>query len=171
MPPGLGRSTGGSGAAATLIASPMELLPRDVELRLAVYELILRTGRVPVVQEIATAQATDETVVREGLRRLANAHAFVVGDDGEIVMAHPFSALETPYTVVGDKMNFWANCAWDALAIPAILEISARVAARCHCSCADPIALEFDQGVLAPVEAVVHFAVPPRRFYENIRFT
>jgi hypothetical protein len=143
----------------------------DSELRLAVYELIFQTGHVPLVNEIATARRIDEAAVRQGLRRLAAVHAFVVDDKDEIVMAHPFSALETPYTVAGDTLRFRANCAWDALAIPAMLKINARVAARCHCACADPIALAFDQGVLHPVDAVVHFAVPPRRFYDNITFT
>lgn len=149
----------------------MELLPSDAELRLGVYDLILHSGRVPLIREIGLAQAMEETRVREGLRRLADAHAFVIGDDGEIVMAHPFSAFETPYTVVGEKLTFWANCAWDALAIPAILQINARVDARCHCSCSHPIALEFHKGMLAPVDAVVHFAVPPRRFYDDVRYT
>jgi hypothetical protein len=149
----------------------MDLMPGDSDLRLAVYDFILRIGRVPRVQEIATSRAADERSVREGLQRLADAHAFVVGHDGEIAMAHPFSAFPTSYTVVSDDVSFWANCAWDALAIPAMLGISARVDARCHCSCADPITLDFASGMLVPVDAVVHFAVPPRRFYDDIYFT
>jgi hypothetical protein len=94
-----------------------------------------------------------------------------LNDEGEIMMAHPFSAVPTPYTVVSDDVSFFANCAWDAVAIPAMLTISGHVAARCHCSCAAPIRLEFSNGVLAPIDAVVHFAVPPRRFYDDIYFT
>ena len=143
----------------------------DGELRLAIYDLILRTGRVPSIATIARALAVADNVVRAGLRRLADIHAFVISDAGEIEMAHPFSALPTAYTVVADGVSFFANCAWDALAIPALLKINARVAAQCHCSCNDPIVLEFDNGMLTPVDAVVHFAVPPRRFYDDVHFT
>jgi hypothetical protein len=166
-----GRGPRGSGTPTALTAMAMELLPRDAELRLAVYEMILRSGRVPSVHELAKALATDEAVIRQGLHRLNEAHAFVLSHRGEILMAHPFSAIETPYTVVSEDISFRANCAWDALAIPAMLNIGARVDARCHCSCMEPIALEFHHGVLAPVDAVVHFAVPPRRFYDDVRFT
>lgn len=143
----------------------------DSELRLAVYDLILRTGRVPSLETIARTLAIEDDVVRAGLQRLADIHAFVLSGAGEIAMAHPFSAIPTAYTVAADRLSFFANCAWDALAIPAMLKINARVDAQCHCSCNEPIPLEFANGTLAPVDAVVHFAVPPRRFYDDVRFT
>jgi len=143
----------------------------DSALRLTVYDLIVRTGRVPSIETIAGTLAASDQVVRAGLQRLADIHAFVLSDNGEIEMAHPFSAVPTAYTVVSDRVSYFANCAWDTVAIPALLEINARVAAQCHCSCSDPIALEFDNGNLTPVDAVVHFAVPPKRFYDDVRFT
>lgn len=72
-------------------------------------------------------------------------------------------------TILTDR-SFWANCAWDALAIPAVLAVDARVDARCP-DCAEPIPLTFRAGLLQEHEGVVHFAVPPRRFWENVGYT
>ena len=149
----------------------MDAIP-DSAFRLDVYRSILETGRVPAIADLVNLRGEDAASVREALKRLSDIHALVLDADGEIAMAHPFSRTPTSYAVETGQATFFANCAWDALAIPAILNRTGRVAARCACECAEPIPLEFANGALVPgAEAVVHFAVPPRRFYDDIRFT
>src|SRR3712207_8826731 len=47
-------------------------------------------------------------------RSLHDAHALVVDDDGELLMAAPFSAVPTPFGVEAAGRRWHANCAWDA---------------------------------------------------------
>jgi hypothetical protein len=141
------------------------------QLRMAVYALTVTSGRVPRVAELVRELGWTAPDVAAGLRRLQGIHAFALapGSD-EILMAHPFSAVPTPYPVKTARATYWANCAWDALAIPAMLQVDASVDARCA-DCLEPIPLTFDEGVLLARNAVVHFAVPPARFWENVAFT
>jgi hypothetical protein len=141
------------------------------DVRLAVYQYILETGRIPLSRQLADRLSIAVEEVRTEFRRLQNLHAFALAPaSDEILMAHPFSAVPTAYTVRSGGRAFWANCAWDALAIPAMLGADASVDARCA-DCGDPILFTFSGGTLEPQPAVIHFAVPPRRFWDNVVFT
>ena len=141
------------------------------DVRLAVYQCILETGRVPLVAQVADRLSIAVQDVRTEFRRLQNLHAFALAPaSDEILMAHPFSAVPTAYVVRSGGRAFWANCAWDALAIPAMLGSDASVDARCA-DCGDPIPFTFRSGTLEAQAALIHFAVPPRRFWDNVVFT
>ncbi|NIP57205.1 MAG: hypothetical protein GWM92_03530, partial [Gemmatimonadetes bacterium] len=66
--------------------------------------------------------------------------------------------------------RYWANCAWDALAIPSLLTTDARVDTRCPVS-GERVVLRVRDGEVVGAEGVIHFLVPPRRFWENVGFT
>jgi alkylmercury lyase-like protein len=85
-------------------------------------------------------------------------------------MAQPFSAIPTPYRVQTSGGSYWANCAWDALNIAALLKVDARVEAHCP-DCNAELSMVVQSGALASPEGIIHFVVPPRRFWENIGFT
>lgn len=141
------------------------------DVRLAVYKFILETGRVPLVAQVADRLSMALDDVRAEFRRLQNLRAFALAPaSDEILMAHPFSAVPTAYVVRSGGRAFWANCAWDALAIPAMLGADAALEARCA-DCGDAIVFTFSAGKLEPHPAVIHFAVPPRRFWDNVVFT
>jgi hypothetical protein len=141
------------------------------DVRFAVYQWILETGRVPLVAQVADRLSIPVEEVRTECRRLQNIHAFALAPaSDEILMAHPFSSVPTAYVVRSGGRAFWANCAWDALAIPAMLGADASVDARCA-DCGDPIRFTFSAGTLEAPAAVIHFAVPPRRFWDNVVFT
>jgi hypothetical protein len=141
------------------------------DVRLAVYQCILETGRIPLVGQVADRLSIAMEDVRTEFRRLENLHAFALAPaSDEILMAHPFSAMPTAYVVRCGGRALWANCAWDALAIPAMLGADASVDARCA-DCGDPIRFTFSAGTLEAATAVIHFAVPPRRFWQNVVFT
>jgi alkylmercury lyase-like protein len=144
---------------------------RASELRAAIYRLTVATGRVPRVAELARESGWARADVAAALHALQDVHAIALapGSD-EILMAHPFSSIPTPYAVTTSRATYWANCAWDALAIPAMLQADASVDARCA-DCGAPMPLTFDAGGLRTCEGVVHFAVPPACFWENVAFT
>ena len=141
------------------------------DIRLGVYNHILDTGRVPLVSELAarTSLAT-EAVARE-FRRLQDIHAFALAPaSDEILMAHPFSAMPTSHVVHASGRNFWANCAWDAVAIPSMLGVEGTVESRCG-DCGEGLIFTIGVAGPEPQDAVVHFVVPPRHFWRNVGFT
>jgi hypothetical protein len=143
----------------------------DRELRHWIYSRIIRTGSVPAIKEISRERGATPDAVVDSLKRLGDLHAFaLVPHSGEIWMAHPFSAVPTPYRVKTASRGYWANCAWDALSIPAMLGVDATVDAQCP-ECTETMRFEFSGGELRERHGVVHFAVPPSRFWQNVGFT
>ena len=41
-----------------------------------------------------------------------------IDDQGQIVMAHPFSAVPLGFSVMGARTLWWGGCAWDSFALP-----------------------------------------------------
>jgi hypothetical protein len=132
-------------------------------LRLAIYASFVTTGEAPSASELAGAVGCDLGEAQLGLWQLAEAHAIVLALGGvEIEMAHPFSGVPTGYRVTSGGVGYWANCAWDALGIAAILGRDTE--------CSGAVDLSVRGGV-TDGSGVVHFLVPPRRFWEDVRFT
>jgi hypothetical protein len=143
----------------------------DRALRHWIYSRIVRTGSVPSIREISRERGETPSALQQSLKRLGDGHAFaLVPESGEIWMAHPFSAVPTPYRVDTAGAGYWANCAWDALAIPSMLGVDAKVETRCP-DCSESLTYEFCGGDLRAAVGVVHFAIPPSRFWQNIGFT
>ena len=124
------------------------------------------TGEAPPVALLAE-WAGGLTNAESALRRLHEAHALVLDEIGGIRMALPFSAVATEYQVVAGDQTWWANCAWDALAIPAALGIDGRIVARWLDS-REPIDLEIAGGEPTSSDGLVHFAFPARRWWDDI---
>jgi hypothetical protein len=143
--------------------------PFDRRLRAAVYAWLVGTGRAPDVATLAASQDATEAEVAASLGRLADAHALVLAPGStDIWMAHPFSALPTAYPVTAGERTYFANCAWDAAGILAIVGDGV-----CRTSCADcgiELTFEVSAGALDG-RGVVHFAVPARHFWDDIAFT
>ena len=97
-------------------------------------------------------------------------HVLVLDEHGEVLMAHPFSAVPTPYRVETATRAYWANCAWDAIAIPLLLDTDGRTPTICPGS-GERFELTVTGGRLHPAGAVVRFAVPVRDFWDDIGFT
>jgi hypothetical protein len=142
----------------------------DQRLRLLIYELLLQLGRVPRKLELADALFCSNEELDDALRRLHERKWLVLQEDGEILMAHPFSAVPTPFVVHTESASWWGNCIWDALGIPTALGVSARIQTACGC-CNDSLRLTVEQGALRDGEGVVHFAVPPKNWWDNIVHT
>ena len=143
---------------------------QDSAVRLHIYRHFIETGRAPKIAGTAGALSTTEAEARSAYQRLAEAHALVLQANGEILRAAPFWAVPTRFWVEDGKRSWWGSCVWDALGIPAMLKQDARILTGCGC-CDAAMELEVRRGTVAPAGGVIHFAVPARRWYDNVAFT
>jgi hypothetical protein len=130
------------------------------DLRLAIYRQLAHTGRAP-----ARAELGDD----EGLRRLHEQRHVVLGDDGEIVMAHPFATIPLGFSVMGARTLWWGGCAWDSFAIPHLVpgEPSVLVATTCP-ACAAPHAWTVTNERPPDGDQVAHFLVPVPHIWDDV---
>lgn len=149
----------------------MEMSERDREVRFRIYQRFAATGRPPSTDDVAAESDLSEEQVVESFERLAAAHAIALAPGTRSIwMAHPFSAVPTPYPVRTAGRRYWANCAWDALGVCAILGVDGETTTQCA-DCGEPLVLRVVDGRVTPEDAVVHFLVPPKRFWDNVGFT
>ena len=143
----------------------------DWAVRAKIYEVLAQTGAAPVVAQIAAAVGGTEHQVRTALERLYAAHeiAPLPGGDG-VWMANPFSGVPTDFPVETPHMTCYANCAWDALGVPAILGSDGWTRTQCAES-GEPLEFGVRQGRLAGADGVIHLVTPPRDAWVDIGFT
>jgi hypothetical protein len=85
-------------------------------------------------------------------------------------MAWPFSGVKTSYKVHANGKTYFANCAWDSLGIPAILQADAEIEAVCAQS-GEKISLTVRGGEVQGEAALTHFLVPFKDWYDDVTFT
>ncbi|MEM7586715.1 MAG: organomercurial lyase [Acidobacteriota bacterium] len=138
--------------------------------RLFVFQHFVNAGSAPSRAQVAEQMGLSQEEVDGAFERLAEGKALVLQPaSGEVLMAEPFSAVPTAFEVeVGDR-SWWGNCIWDALGIPAALGRDGRVRTSCGDS-GQAMELEVRDGELLPAEGVVHYAVPARRWWEDVVF-
>lgn len=137
----------------------------DSTLRHQIYQHFAETGDAPTLETL-TGWVGGEREARRALRRLHDAHSLVLVDD-TIRMALPFSATPTGHRVVADERAWFANCAWDSLAIPAALDIDAVIEAE-WLDTGEPVDLAIRDGEISHTDGFIHFAVPARRWWDDI---
>ncbi len=143
----------------------------DAAVRPYVYSYFLQTGRAPLVTEIAHGLARPVSEIRGSLQRLQQAHGVVLEPStGELLMAHPFSAVPTAFRVEIADRSWWANCIWDALGVLAMLKRDGHVQTQCGC-CGEAMTLSTGNGALSNPSGIVHFAVPAKDWWRDIIFT
>ncbi len=144
----------------------------DLRIRNRIYSSFVRDGRAETAAETAVGLGIEHDEVEESLRRLHDAHALVLHPGStEIRMLNPFSAVETPHRVEAGGRSWFANCAWDALGIPAALHADGRIESVCA-DCGDRVELEVHNGELVcGAELLWHVLVPARRWWDDIGFT
>ena len=110
----------------------MRSVDLDREVRWHVYRAFVETGFAPTTEALATAVGTDAESIAASLQRLLENHALVLAPGTvNVWMAHPFSAVPTGYAVTLGTRTYWANCAWDYLAIPPLVGGDSVQTARC----------------------------------------
>ena len=144
--------------------------PADVDLRNATYRRFVELGRAPSAAEVAGVTGVSQTAVREGWRRLQDAHALVLDDAGEIAMANPFAAQPTPFRVEAAGLSWFANCAWDAFGIGAALRSDSSIHTECP-DCLEPLDIVVHDGRPDDIDLVFHVLVPAASWWNDIGYT
>jgi Alkylmercury lyase len=135
-----------------------------------IYQHFAETAQPPTVE--TTAQHLGIAVEQAATlyHELHERHALLLEPGTvNIRMANPFSAVPTPFRVASGGQNYFANCAWDALGIPAALQQDGLVQATCAGS-ATPLVLTIQSGQIDGA-ALVYFALPFRQWYDDLVYT
>jgi hypothetical protein len=147
----------------------MDSLLRDV--RLYVYRQMVETSAAPSTADTARALGCAVPEIESAYRALADAHMIVLRPGSHTIwMAMPFSNMQTAFTVITGGRAYYANCAWDAFGVAAALGIDARIFTTCA-DCGGALERKVANGVLPETRGVVHFALPARRWWDNVGYT
>ena len=146
------------------------MTPFDVALRNATYQAFVELGRAPTIHEVADRTDAPPEEVAALWRRLHDGHALVLDQAGAILMANPFSAVETPHRVDAAGRSWFGNCGWDAFGIGAALHVDSTIHTICP-DCGESIDIDVRSGLPTDQEAVFHVLVPARQWWNDIRFT
>ena len=143
----------------------------DVRVKIAIYRHFAETGRRPEVGDVARRAEARAEEVGAAFQSLRAQRLLWLEADGETIrMAPPFSGVPTQHRVEVGGIEYFANCAWDALGIPAALHKTARVLSRCEHS-HEP--LDLAVGVDGPEASawLFHCLVPAARWWDDLVFT
>lgn len=142
----------------------------DNEVRRHVYDWVMREGMTPTVADTASALSRTTDEVGASFQRLADQHVLALQkQNGEILMANPFSAVPTPFLVKAGGRSYYGNCIWDAMGIPAMLKQDALIEASCGC-CGTAMNLTITGGSLDEALGIAHFAIPAAHWWDDIVF-
>ena len=142
----------------------------DLRVRHAIYRTFAEGG-VPRAAALSAQLNIPVAEIKAAYQRLHDARAIVLDErTREVWMALPFSAVPTPHRVTSSKRSWYANCAWDAFGIPALIKAEARIESACG-DCDAPIAYRVERGRLLDPHGLAHFAVPAVRWWYNIGYT
>jgi hypothetical protein len=150
-----------------------DVTERDWQLRLVIYQFFVDNERPPTADEAArlVGISPDEAVV--AYRRLHDAHALLLDrDTGAIRIANPLSAIPTDYRVRANGHEYYANCAWDSLGVPAMLHADATIEATIADD-PEPMRYAIENGELRAEGGggIVHFPLPFRHWYDDLVHT
>ena len=141
------------------------------DLRIAVYEQF-RHGEIPTLDTLAQLVGLSLPKVRAGLQTLTDQRHVALGADGEITMAHPFSAVPLGFSVMGKDTLWWGGCAWDSFALPHLLPDQSPVLVATSCpACDTPHAWRVANQEPPPGDQVAHFLVPASHMWDDVVHT
>ena len=146
------------------------MTPDDLAVRNASYRLFAELGRAPTIEEVAAATGQGSDVVAATWQRLHDAHALVLDGAGQLRMANPFSAVETPHRVEAAGRSWFANCGWDAFGIGVVLRTDSMIHTTCA-DCGDSVDLEVRDYRPTDPAPVFHVLVPARTWWDDIGYT
>ena len=146
-------------------------MPTDGDIQAGFYRTLVETGRPPGASELAEHLGLTTARVREGFAELAERRLLLLEPDGVTVrMAPPFSGVPTQHRIRAGGVEYFANCAWDALGIPAALHRPAEVVSRCE-QLQEPLVLRIDDRGPGDSPWLFHCLVPAARWWQDLIHT
>ncbi|TMI41405.1 hypothetical protein E6H21_03845 [Candidatus Bathyarchaeota archaeon] len=156
-------------------SSTSENLRKSV--RKYIFEHFEEHATAPVLEQIMRKFRLDRTSAFNLLVELQSArHIALLTGTQRILMAFPFSSIVTPFRVkvAGKDKEYFANCAWDAVAIHVTLGREQRISSYCH-HCSEEIKIHLkDQrqvSLQSDNQPLVYLALPASKWWENIVLT
>lgn len=122
--------------------------------------------------ELATRLDLRVETVEAALRQLDRDDVIALAPGTTLIwLAHPFSALDAPFRVVGGDGHWDAICIWDALGILVVVQADGEVRTPCP-DCGEELVIRVHHGQLGvPDHYLVHYGVPAARWYEDVGYT
>ncbi len=143
----------------------------DTAIKLAIYAHFAETGRRPSPQAVAERAGAGVEDILDAYPRLRTQRVLALESDGSSIrMAPPFSGVPTQHRVEVDGVAYFANCAWDALGIPAALRRPGQVTSRCE-QTHEPLHLDVGLEGPGPSDWLFHCLVPAAHWWDDIVFT
>lgn len=143
----------------------------DTTVRLTLYDEFVRTALPPTAESLAQRIKAPTTKVRASLERLAVGKAIVLQPQSrEVLMANPLCAVPTPFRVRTRGQSFFASCVWDGLGILAMLGGDGSLDTSCAC-CGEAMTIGAAARDILTANGIIHFAIPAKRWWENIVFS
>lgn len=145
---------------------------QDWAMRTAIYEYFVEHASAPTHVDMAAKFGVASEDARASFHRLDAAHAlFLDPGSSRIRILNPFSNVPTPFGVEIAGRRYFANCAWDMLAIPAMLGRDALIEARLEVA-ERRIQIPVVDGQPKPDEEyLINYSVPFRDWYANLIHT
>jgi len=141
------------------------------QVRVFVYNHLVDTTRPPSVDDTARHFNIEIEEVSALYKELQDHHAFLLEPDTlTIRMANPFSGIPTDFKTHASGKTYYANCAWDMLGIPVVLQSDAIIEAVCTES-NESVQLEVKNGQPTHYDLLIHFPLPFARWYDDLLFT
>lgn len=143
----------------------------ETRVKLAIYHHFAVTTRRPDAADIARAVGISPDEARQAFGRLYQSRVLYLEPDGATIrMAPPFSGVPTQHRVVADGKEYFANCAWDALGIPAALKKPGTAFSRCEQSGAPlELAVRLDEPPAS--DWLFHCVVPAALWWRDLVLT
>jgi hypothetical protein len=143
----------------------------DIRVKQAVYKYFAGTGSRPSPGDVAARVGSSVGTVLDAYRRLQTQRMLVLEADGSSIrMAPPFSGIPTQHLVEAGGIRYFANCAWDALGVPAALHKPATIHSRCEQS-GEPLCLDVGLKGPGPSDWLFHCLVPAAKWWDDVVFT
>ena len=131
----------------------------------------------PDLEQIMRKFGLDRASAFKVLADLQSArHIALLPGTQRILMAFPFSSIVTPFRVkvTGKEKEYFANCAWDAVAIHVALGKEQWISSYCH-HCSEDIKIHLKHQRVISQQSdnppLVYLALPASKWWENILLT
>ena len=146
------------------------LTETDYRVRFAIYQSFA-DGVKPTSAILAPKVRLPQQAVYESFERLKTAKVIVLDPNSkEIVLAMPFSTVETAFRVLAGEHTYFACSAWDAMGIAHMIDGDSVLTTTCA-DCEGPIVHRVEQKQLVDAHGVAHFAVPASKWWDDIAYT
>jgi hypothetical protein len=143
----------------------------DLQVKLTVYRHFAGTGHGPSPREVVERVGSDIESVLDAYRRLRAQRLLVLQADGSSIrMASPFSGVPTQHVVEAGGIQYFANCAWDALGVLAALHKPGTIHSRCEQS-GELLHLNVGLQGPEPSDWLFHCLVPAAKWWDDIVYT